>query len=225
MSTKTLPTWKQILGNEKKKNYFQDIIMQLDNERQQGKIIFPPKNELFNAFKLTSFEKIAVVILGQDPYHGPNQAHGLSFSVKKQVPQPPSLQNIFKELEQDIGMARPEHGDLTGWAKQGVLLLNSSLSVEANLPQSHAKWGWQHFTNHVIDCINHHSESVVFMLWGASARSKAERLDKSRHLILEAPHPSPLSAHRGFLGCGHFSKANAFLEKMGRQPIRWDDLP
>jgi uracil-DNA glycosylase len=217
-------TWDQILGAERKKAYFQAIIDRLNSERKKGTVIFPPKQELFNAFKLTPFDQIKVVILGQDPYHGPRQAHGLSFSVQKPQRQPPSLQNIFKELNQDLGLARPEHGDLTGWAKQGVLLLNASLSVEAHLPQSHAKYGWHRFTDHVIDCINEHPDPVVFMLWGASARSKAERLD-SRHLILQAPHPSPLSAHRGFLGCKHFSLANEFLKKNGRDTIDWSLLP
>ncbi len=224
MISTDLLTWEQVLGTEKKKPYFLDILSRLKKEQAKGKTVFPPKAELFNAFKLTPFEQIKVVILGQDPYHGPNQAHGLSFSVKKPVRQPPSLQNIFKELEKDLGIARPDHGDLTGWAKQGVLLLNASLSVEAHLPQSHAKFGWHEFTDHVIDCINEHPEPIVFMLWGASARKKAARLD-SRHLILEAPHPSPLSAHRGFLGCHHFSQANTFLERMGRGRIDWADLP
>lgn len=225
MSTTAILTWEQVLKAEKKKIYFLDIIARLNSERNQGKIIFPPKEQMFNAFRLTAFADIKVVILGQDPYHGQGQAHGLSFSVQKPVRQPPSLQNIFQELQNDIGMPRPNHGDLTGWAKQGVLLLNASLSVEANLPQSHAKYGWHPFTDHVIDCINEHPEPVVFMLWGSSARSKAARLSKQRHLVLEAPHPSPLSAHRGFLGCRHFSQANSFLKQSGRQPIRWDDLP
>jgi uracil-DNA glycosylase len=224
MTTTTL-TWEQVLGAEKQKPYFSAIIARLNQEQQQGKVIFPPKEQIFNAFKFTPFADIKVVILGQDPYHGPGQAHGLSFSVQKPVRQPPSLQNIFKELKTDMGMTPPDHGDLTGWAKQGVLLLNASLSVEASLPQSHAKYGWHQFTDHVIDCINEHPEPVVFMLWGASARSKAALLDHSRHLILEAPHPSPLSAHRGFLGCHHFSQANAFLKKAGRTPIKWDKLP
>jgi len=224
MTVCTLLTWKEILGAEKKSPYFLEILSLLNEERKQGKIIFPPKEQIFNAFKLTAFEDIKVVILGQDPYHGAGQAHGLSFSVQKSIRQPPSLQNIFKELEHDIGMQNPKYGDLSGWAKQGVLLLNSTLSVEENLPQSHAKLGWHRFTDHVIDCVNQHKKPVVFMLWGASARKKADRLDPSRHLILEAPHPSPLSAHRGFLGCRHFSKANAFLAQMGRDTIRWDDL-
>jgi uracil-DNA glycosylase len=225
MNTTAVLTWEQVLGAEKQKPYFLDILARLNSERKQGKTIFPPKEQMFNAFKLTPFTAIKVVILGQDPYHGPGQAHGLSFSVQKPVRQPPSLQNIFKELKSDIGMEPPEHGDLTGWAKQGVLLLNASLSVEASLPQSHAKYGWHQFTDHVIDCINEHPEPVVFMLWGSSARSKAARLDKKRHLVLECPHPSPLSAHRGFLGCQHFSKANAFLEQAGRKPIDWAELP
>jgi uracil-DNA glycosylase len=220
-----LLNWDHVLGAEKKKTYFIAIVDRLNRERKAGKLIFPANDQLFNAFKLTPFSTLKIVILGQDPYHGTGQAHGLSFSVQKPVKQPPSLQNIFKELQNDVGMIPPKHGDLTGWAKQGVLLLNASLSVEAGLAQSHAQYGWHQFTDHVIDCINEHPEPVVFMLWGTSARSKAFRLDRSRHLILEAPHPSPLSAHRGFLGCRHFSKANTFLQKVGRTPIRWDELP
>lgn len=225
MTSTALLNWEQVLGIEKKKPYFLSIIQQINELCRQGKTVYPPKNQFFNAFKLTPFDQIKVVILGQDPYHGPDQAHGLSFSVQKPVRKPPSLQNIFKELKSDLNVAAPEHGDLTGWAKQGVLLLNASLSVEAHKPQSHSKLGWQQFTDHVIDCVNEHPEPIVFMLWGASARSKSTRLDQSRHLILQAPHPSPLSAHRGFLGCQHFSQANAFLEKAGRGTIRWDDLP
>lgn len=218
-------TWEQVLGTEKKKPYFREILDFLNQESRQGKTIYPPKNQLFNAFKLTPFDQVKVVILGQDPYHGPKQAHGLSFSVQKPVRQPPSLQNIFKELKQDLGVESPDHGDLTGWAKQGVLLLNASLSVEAAQPQSHSQIGWQQFTDHVIDCLNEHPEPLVFLLWGASAQSKAQRLDGDRHLILKSPHPSPLSAHRGFLGCKHFSQANAFLQQHGREAIDWGDLP
>lgn len=218
-------TWSQILGIEKQKPYFKGILEQVAREQRDGKIIFPPKTHIFRAFELTAYADIKVVILGQDPYHGENQAHGLSFSVQKPVPKPPSLQNIFKEIEQDLGLPAPDHGDLTGWAQQGVLLLNASLTVQAGTPQSHAKLGWQTFTDHVIACVNDHPEPVVFLLWGASAQRKADLLDAKRHLILTAPHPSPLSCHRGFLGCRHFSQANAFLKKNHRSPIEWGDLP
>ena len=220
MATDTL-SWSQILGLEKKKPYFKSILSQLDREMAMGKTIYPPKSSIFKAFELTAFADVKVVILGQDPYHGPEQAHGLSFSVQKPIKPPPSLQNIFKELQSDLGIQAPEHGDLTGWAKQGVLLLNASLTVQAATPQSHAKIGWELFTDHVMACVNDHPEPVVFLLWGASAQKKAHFLDETRHCLLKAPHPSPLSAHRGFLGCRHFSQANAFLQKAGREPIDW----
>ena len=224
MATDTL-TWPQILGLEKKKAYFKGILAQVERERSLGKTVFPKKADIFRAFEYTPYADIKVVILGQDPYHGDDQAHGLSFSVQKPVPKPPSLQNIFKELKSDLGITPPDHGDLTGWAKQGVLLLNASLTVLAGTPQSHSKLGWQTFTDHVIECVNDHPEPIVFLLWGASAGRKAELLDAERHLILQAPHPSPLSCHRGFLGCKHFSQANDFLTQNERKPIAWDQLP
>lgn len=214
-------TWSALLGQEKQKSYFQTILNFVQNERQKGVPVYPPAAEVFNALKLTPFEKVKVVILGQDPYHGPNQAMGLSFSVAKGVKKPPSLQNIFKELHNDLGITVPSHGCLKSWAEQGVLLLNATLTVQANKAHSHADIGWQTFTDKVIKSLNSHPKGVVFMLWGSSAQKKETLIDNKKHCILKAPHPSPLSAHRGFLGCHHFSKANAWLISQGRKPIDW----
>jgi uracil-DNA glycosylase len=183
--------------------------------------VFPPGAEMFNAFALTPFDEVRVVILGQDPYHGPGQAHGLCFSVRKGVRPPPSLQNIFKELHQDLDVPRPAHGELTAWAEQGVLLLNTVLSVRAHSANSHRGQGWEQFTDRVIELLNAEREGLVFVLWGSAAGRKAEMIDDNRHLILRSPHPSPLSAYRGFFGCRHFSQINAHLQRQGGAPIDW----
>lgn len=214
--------WTELLLDEKKKPYFLSILDFLEKEHELGKIIYPAQSDIFNAITLTPFSDIKVVIIGQDPYHNPDQAHGLSFSVRKGIKPPPSLQNIFKELHSDCHIPIPSHGCLESWAKQGVLLLNSILTVEENKPQSHAKIGWEQFTDAIIQQSNQHPEPIVYLLWGAHAQKKAALIDDKKHLILTAPHPSPLSAHRGFLGCKHFSKANAFLKKSGRIPIVWE---
>ncbi|MEZ4753569.1 MAG: uracil-DNA glycosylase [Bdellovibrionota bacterium] len=215
-------TWADVLKTEKEKDYFKKTLAFVESERATGKTIYPPNAEIFNALTLTPFSKVKVVILGQDPYHGPNQAHGLCFSVQKSVPAPPSLKNIYKELNADLGVEIPSHGNLEAWAKQGVLLLNTVLTVEAGNPQSHQNQGWEIFTDKVISELNAKRENLVFMLWGASARNKAAGVDPKKHKILTAPHPSPLSAHRGFLGCKHFSQANVYLTACGYQPIEWD---
>lgn len=215
-------TWADILAEEKSKPYFKSILQFLIQEKQAGKTIYPPQSDLFNAFKETPYHQVKVVILGQDPYHGPGQAHGLSFSVQPHIPPPPSLKNIYKELNTDLNIPIANHGCLSKWAKQGVLLLNTSLSVERGQPQSHAKIGWTHFTDQVIRKLNDYPEPLVFLLWGAHAQSKSIFLDNQRHLVLTAAHPSPFSAHRGFLGCQHFSKANTFLSAHQREPIEWN---
>ena len=214
-------SWQSLLASEKEQPYFRQIMDFLEKERAAGKVIYPPKKDIFNAFKLTPFADVRVVILGQDPYHGPNQAHGLAFSVQPGVPPPPSLQNIFLELKNDLSATPPKNGCLESWAKQGVLLLNTTLTVEAGKPQSHANNGWQKFTDRVIDCLNEHPYGIVFLLWGAPAQQKSRLINPFKHRILTAPHPSPLSAHRGFLGCKHFSKANELLQQMGRGQINW----
>ncbi|OGT63601.1 MAG: uracil-DNA glycosylase [Gammaproteobacteria bacterium RIFCSPHIGHO2_12_FULL_45_9] len=220
MKTDTL-TWSDLLGEEKQKPYFQAIQAQLATLRAEGKTIYPPQQAIFAALKYTPFEAVKVVILGQDPYHGPKQAHGLSFSVQPGIPFPPSLRNIFLELKNDLNVAIPKSGCLIPWAQQGVLLLNTVLTVEAGQAHSHAHLGWQTFTDAVIRALNQHPERIVFLLWGSPAQQKASLIDTHRHLILRAPHPSPLSAHRGFLGCRHFSKANEALISFGREPIQW----
>lgn len=220
MTTSTL-TWTDVLAEEKAKPYFTEILDFLKTQYQKGKTIYPPKSDLFNALKYTPFDDVKVVIIGQDPYHGPKQAHGLCFSVQPGIKPPPSLVNIYKELQNDIDFSIPNHGCLIDWTKQGVLLLNASLSVEAAKPQSHAKIGWQQFTDAIIKALNQHPKPIVYLLWGSYAQSKRQLIDTNKHQILTAPHPSPLSAHRGFLGCKHFSKANALLEKLGRTPIDW----
>jgi uracil-DNA glycosylase len=190
-------------------------------QREAGKRIFPKGSEWFRALDLTPLDQVRVVILGQDPYHGPGQAHGLCFSVPNGVRPPPSLVNIYKELESDLGIKPAQHGFLEHWAKQGVLLLNSVLTVEMGQAASHRDRGWERFTDAIIAEVNARTEPTVFMLWGSYAQKKAAFVDTSRHLVLKAPHPSPLSAHSGFFGCGHFSKANAFLESKGLQPVDW----
>ncbi|MBS0433046.1 MAG: uracil-DNA glycosylase [Proteobacteria bacterium] len=189
--------------------------------KRAGARIFPPGPRIFAALDATPFDKVKVVILGQDPYHGPGQAHGLCFSVPPGVPPPPSLVNIFAEIERDPGLPRPDHGCLIPWAQRGVLLLNSVLTVEAGRPGSHQGKGWEGFTDRVIDELNRGREGLVFLLWGSYAQAKGRLIDRHRHLVLQAPHPSPLSAHRGFLGCGHFPAANRYLESRGQTPIDW----
>ncbi|MBO3659900.1 MULTISPECIES: uracil-DNA glycosylase [Acinetobacter] len=194
----------------------------LIEEKKADKVIYPPNHLIFNALNTTPLDRVKVVIIGQDPYHGPNQAHGLSFSVQKGVALPPSLRNIFHELHNDLGVKIPKHGDLTHWAEQGVLLLNAVLTVEAAQPTSHQKRGWEEFTDHVIDVLNEQREHIVFILWGAYAQRKGQRIDQNKHLILKAAHPSPLSANRGgFFGCKVFSKTNNYLKQHGIEPIDW----
>jgi uracil-DNA glycosylase len=219
-STQTA-TWQSLLAGEKSQPYFRKILEFLEKERASGKIIYPPQKDMFNALKLTPFADVEVVIIGQDPYHGPHQAHGLAFSVQPNVPPPPSLKNIFLEMKNDLNCPLPKSGCLENWAKQGVLLLNTVLTVEAGKPQSHANIGWQQFTDKVIECLNEHPQGMVFLLWGSPAQQKARLINPFKHRILTAPHPSPLSAHRGFLGCKHFSKTNELLKQMGRSPIAW----
>jgi len=214
-------SWKAVLKSEFNKPYFQQIVLHIKTEKSQGKIIYPPGSLIFNAFNKTPFDKVKVVILGQDPYHGAGQGHGLCFSVPDGVPPPPSLVNIFKELQEDTGVGIPRHGNLSHWAGQGVFLLNASLTVRAGEPMSHAKTGWSQFTDTVIKTISDQKKNVVFLLWGKFAQEKKILIDESRHLILKAAHPSPLSAHAGFLGCRHFSKTNAFLMSKGMDPVDW----
>ena len=217
-----MTAWQEILGAEKEKPYFRQIMQFVQSERDAGKLIYPPREDVFNAFKMTPLEQVKVVILGQDPYHGPNQAHGLCFSVQQGVTPPPSLVNIFKELQQDIpGFSYPDHGCLSHWAEQGVLLLNTVLTVQQGQAHSHAKIGWETFTDKVIEQLNLHCEGLVFLLWGSHAQKKGSIVDRNRHCVLTAPHPSPLSAHRGFLGCRHFSRANDYLQAQKKRPIDW----
>lgn len=220
MDVKIEPGWKKILQEEFDKPYFEEIVMFLKTEKSQGKTIYPPGPLIFNAFDKTPFDKLKVVLLGQDPYHNPGQAMGLSFSVPAGVKLPPSLVNIYKELSKDVGIPAPTTGDLTPWATQGVLLLNASLTVRANEPNSHAKIGWHTFTDAVIQRISSLKQHVVFLLWGAFARQKQVLIDPSKHLVLQAAHPSPFSADK-FFGCGHFCKANDYLVKHGIDPINW----
>lgn len=214
--------WDSLIKAEQDKPYFQELNRFLSQERSSGKKIFPSQECVFEAFNLTAFQDVKVVILGQDPYHGQNQAHGLSFSVQDGVKVPPSLRNIYKELSSDIDAFEiPLHGNLTSWAKQGVLLLNTVLTVEEGLAHSHAKKGWESFTDQVIKAINGELTSVVFILWGAHAQKKREMIDESKHHILASAHPSPLSARRGFFGCQHFSKTNLYLQENGKKTINW----
>ncbi len=218
-STNTL-LWKDVLASAKQSPHFQQVIQFVKQQRAIGKAIYPPMEQVFNAFKRTEFCDVKVVILGQDPYHGIGQANGLAFSVNKDIKIPPSLVNIYKEITDDIGTTPPKHGDLTHWADQGVLLLNTVLTVEANQANSHRKKGWETFTDEVITSLNQAPQHIVFLLWGKPAQSKIALIDK-RHTILTAPHPSPLSAYRGFFGCKHFSKANQALIDHWQDPIRW----
>ncbi|MDO6441099.1 uracil-DNA glycosylase [Marinobacter sp. 2_MG-2023] len=213
--------WKEHLGTEFSQPYMQVLAEFLAAEEDAGKVLFPESSLCFNALNSTPLEKVRVVILGQDPYHGPGQAHGLCFSVKPDVPTPPSLVNIFKEIQSDLGMVPPDHGCLQPWAEQGVLLLNSVLTVVQGQAGAHQGKGWETFTDRVIETVNRECEGVVFLLWGSYARKKGRYIDRSKHLVLEGPHPSPLSAYRGFFGCQHFSRANEWLQEQGQEPVNW----
>ncbi|MEK7226960.1 MAG: uracil-DNA glycosylase [Bacteroidota bacterium] len=221
MDVKIEPSWKERLKDEFSKPYFQQITLHIKTEKSPGKTIYPPGSVIFNAFNTTPFGKVKVVILGQDPYHGPGQAHGLCFSVQNGVPPPPSLINVFKELHSDVGVPIPDHGNLTHWAEQGVFLLNASLTVRAAEPMSHSKIGWAEFTDAVIKKISAEKKHVVFLLWGKFAQEKRALINEGKHCILRSVHPSPLSASAGFFGCKHFSKTNEYLISKGIDPIDW----
>ena len=214
-------SWLQVLGNEFEQEYMQQLRSFLQAEKAARRLIYPPGPQIFNAFKHTPLPKVKVIILGQDPYHGPGQAHGLCFSVPEGIDIPPSLRNIYRELEQDLGVPAPRHGCLTAWAEQGVLLLNSVLSVRRGQAASHQGRGWEQFTDRVIAVINEQLQGAVFMLWGSYAQRKGAMVNAGKHLLLKAPHPSPLSAHRGFFGCRHFSRANDYLQQQGQTPVNW----
>ena len=214
-------SWKNILKEEFGKVYFQQIVTFLKAEKSAGRIIYPPGPLIFNAFNKTPFSKVEVVLLGQDPYHNKGQAHGLSFSVPDGIPKPPSLINIFKELENDLGIPPPKNGNLEKWATQGVLLLNASLTVRQNEPASHSKIGWLQFTDTVISKISENKQGIVFLLWGKFAQEKQSLIDETKHYVLKAAHPSPFSAERGFFGCKHFSKTNELLVLQHKKPIDW----
>jgi uracil-DNA glycosylase len=215
------PNWKVRLETEFQQPYMVALRQFLLERKRVGAIIYPPGSLIFNALNSTPFDAVKVVILGQDPYHGPGQAHGLCFSVQEGVTLPPSLLNIFREIREDLGCAPPASGNLQTWAEQGVLLLNAVLTVERGQAGAHQGKGWERFTDRVVQELNDGREGLVFMLWGSHAMKKGARIDRDRHLVLTAPHPSPLSAHRGFFGCRHFSRANAWLEQRGQEPIRW----
>jgi uracil-DNA glycosylase len=215
-------TWESIINDECEKEYFQSVLTFVEQQRNSGKTIYPPQEQVFSAFDRTPFESVRVVILGQDPYHGANQAHGLAFSVLPGVKIPPSLRNMYKELAQDIeGFEIPSHGYLDTWASQGVLMLNTVLTVEEAKAHSHAKCGWETFTDTIIAELNQRSEPIIFLLWGAHAQKKGQAIDADKHHVLVAPHPSPLSARRGFFGCQHFSMTNELLSSINQQPIDW----
>lgn len=214
-------SWRIALQDEFEKPYFLALRSFLRQEKQAGKVIYPPGNLIFNAFNSTPFEAVKVVIIGQDPYHGPGQAHGLSFSVPRGVQAPPSLGNIYKEIQQDLGFPIPSHGNLEKWSREGVLLLNAMLTVEANLAASHQNKGWEQFTDAAIHRLNEQRSGLVFMLWGSYAKKKGAFIDTQKHLVLSSSHPSPLSAHTGWYGNHHFSKANAYLVAQGKTPIDW----
>lgn len=217
-----MATWQDAIGPQKKADYFVQLMARVQAEREAGKVIYPPSQDVFNALKFTPLDSVKVVILGQDPYHGPDQAHGLCFSVLPGVKTPPSLVNIYKELAADIdGFQIPNHGTLTSWAEQGVLLLNTVLTVEQGNAHSHAKWGWERFTDAVINAVNKYQDGVVFLLWGSHAQRKGQNIDTAKHHVLTAPHPSPLSAHRGFLGSKHFSQTNQLLSRQNKSPVNW----
>lgn len=212
--------WDELLAGEFKKDYYLDLRKFLISEYNTRKI-YPNMNDIFNALRYTAYHDVKAVILGQDPYHGAGQAHGLCFSVKKGTPPPPSLQNIFKEINSELGIPIPNHGELTDWARNGVLLMNTALTVREGQPNSHRGHGWEIFTDRVIELLNDRETPIVFLLWGANARAKTKLITNPKHLILQCAHPSPLSAHNGFFGCGHFKAANEFLQKNGIQPIDW----
>lgn len=213
--------WLRVLGQEFEQPYMQKLRAFLIARKQAGATIYPPGDEMFNALNSTPLSQVKAVILGQDPYHGPGQAHGLCFSVRKGIRIPPSLVNIYKELESDLGLPAPGHGCLQHWAAGGVLLLNAVLTVERGQAGAHQGQGWERFTDAVVQAVNDHCPHVVFLLWGSQAKKKGSAIDTRRHLVLTAPHPSPLSAHRGFLGCRHFSRANQWLESQGIEPVDW----
>jgi uracil-DNA glycosylase len=222
MAIELEPGWLEVLSEEFDKDNMVQLRQFLNNEKDAGNKIYPKETDIFNAFWKTPFSDLKVVILGQDPYHGENQAHGLSFSVQKGITIPPSLRNIYKELTTDIpGFVTPNHGNLTEWAEQGVLLLNASLTVHAGTPGSHQKKGWEEFTDQVIKTISDKKQGIIFILWGAFAQAKAELIDKTKHYIIKSPHPSPFSANSGFFGSKPFSKTNELLKKDGKQPINW----
>lgn len=216
------PSWLNVLGGEFQKDYMVKLREFLKSEKESGQTVYPKNSDIFNAFNKTPFDELKVVILGQDPYHGAHQAHGLSFSVQKGINPPPSLKNIYKELITDIpGFNIPSHGELTEWAEQGVMMLNATLTVRAGSPGSHQKKGWEIFTDTVIKTISDEKEGIIFLLWGKFAQAKAELIDANKHHILKAAHPSPYSADSGFFGCKHFSKTNAILQEEGKKPIDW----
>ena len=215
------PSWKAHLGDYFQREDMRALSGFLRDRQARGARIFPPGPQIFAALDATPFDAVKVVILGQDPYHGAGQAHGLCFSVQPGVPVPPSLDNIYKELQRDLGIARPDPGCLTHWARQGVLLLNAVLTVEEGHAGAHQGKGWEGFTDHIVDVLNREREHLVFLLWGSYAQVKGKMIDTSKHRVLKAPHPSPLSAHRGFIGCGHFSKTNEYLVRHGMTPIDW----
>tara|TARA_R110001592_G_scaffold60539_1_gene184162 strand:- start:15951 stop:16640 length:690 start_codon:yes stop_codon:yes gene_type:complete len=213
--------WAELLADQFELPYMHDLRAFLTTEKQQGKTIYPPEKSVFNALNHTDFDDVSVVIIGQDPYHGAEQAHGFCFSVQPGVAIPPSLRNIYKELNQDLGMPVPDHGTLTTWADQGVLLLNAVLTVEAAKAGAHQGKGWEIFTDRVIELLNEKSQGVVFLLWGSYAQKKGRLIDRAKHYVIEGPHPSPLSAYRGFFGCKHFSKINQYLAEQGKAQINW----
>ena len=221
MEVKIEQTWKDALAGEFEKPYFASLVRFLREEKAAGKKIYPPGSQIFRAFDLTPLPQVRVVILGQDPYHGPGQAHGLCFSVNEGVPNPPSLQNIFKEIQSDLGKPLPANGDLTRWANQGVLLLNATLTVQAHQAGSHQRRGWETFTDAAIRILAEEREHIVFILWGAYAQKKGAFIDRNKHLVLTSAHPSPLSAYNGFFGNRHFSRANEYLSAHGVAPIEW----
>ena len=219
------PSWKARVGDWFARDDMQALSAFLRERKAAGARVYPPAPRIFAAFDATPFDATQVVILGQDPYHGPGQAHGLCFSVPPGVAVPPSLLNIYKEIERDVGLPRPDHGCLLPWAQRGVLLLNAVLTVEAGRPGAHQGKGWEGFTDHVVETLDREREGLVFLLWGSYAQAKGKVIDPRRHRVLKAPHPSPLSAHRGFLGCGHFSAANEYLARRGQRPIDWSLPP
>ena len=219
------PSWKARIGDYLQRDDMRALSGFLRERKAAGARVYPPSARIFAAFDATPFETVKVVVLGQDPYHGPGQAHGLCFSVMPGVPVPPSLDNIFKEIQRDLGIARPDHGYLMPWAQRGVLLLNAVLTVEDGRAGAHRGKGWEGFTDHVVEVLDREREGLVFLLWGAYAQAKGKVIDTQRHRVLRTTHPSPLSAHRGFLGCGHFSAANAYLTRRGQAPIDWSLPP